>query len=62
MTLYELIEIYAEVNIMTRFDAHIAYDEGAIDKFDLLDAWLENEGILGYSYKFRDLFELLEEL
>lgn len=62
MLLNDLINIYAEVNTMQRFDAHIAYDEGAIDKFDLLDAWLENEGNIGYNYKFRRLFELLEEL
>lgn len=62
MLLNDLINIYAEVNTMQRFDAHIAYDEGLIDKFDLMDAWLENEGFFGYGYKFRDLFELLEEL
>ena len=62
MTLFELIDKYAEVNTMQRFDAHIAYSEGAIDKFDLLDAWLEYEGIIGYGYKFRSLFELLEKL
>ena len=62
MLLNDLINTYAEVNTMTRFDAHIAYNEGKIDKFDLLDAWLEYEGIIGYGYEFRMLFELLEEL
>lgn len=62
MSLESLIEKYADVNTMTYYDANLAYEEGLIDKFDLLDAYLEYEGILGYSYRFRTLFELLEQL
>lgn len=62
MELEELIQMYAEMNTMQLHDAQIAYDEGAIDKFDLMDAFLEYEGIFGYGYKFRELFELMEQL
>lgn len=62
MSLDNLIELYAEVNTMQKYDAELAYNEGLIDKFDLMDAWLESEGILGYGYIFRELFELLEQL
>ena len=62
MLLDNLIDLYAEMNTMQKYDAQIAYNEGAIDKFDLLDAYLESEGIFGYGYVFRELFELLEQL
>ena len=62
MSLDDLIELYAEMNVMQKYDAQLAWDEGLIYKFDLLDAWLEYEGIIGYGYKFRELFELLEQL
>ena len=43
MDLVDLLERYAEVNTMQLHDAWIAWDEGAIDKFDLMEAYLESE-------------------
>ena len=62
MDLVDLLERYVEVNTMQLHDAWIAWDEGAIDKFDLMDAYLESEGIFGYGYAFRNLIGLLDEL
>lgn len=62
MSLESLIEKYADVNHITVSEAWERYETGLADKYDLLDAYLEWEGILGYSYRFRTLFELLEEL
>lgn len=62
MSLETLIETYAEMNTMQRYDVIIAWNEGEIDKYDLMEAWLEYEGIIGYGYIFRKLFELMELL
>ena len=62
MTFVELLQRFADVNELTMFEAFQQWEKGLIDKFDLLDAWLEYEGIIGYRYKIESLFELLNEL
>lgn len=62
MTLGDLLRAYAEYNTMQFWDVEVAYNEGEIDKFDLMDAWLEWNGFIGYGYKFRSLFKLMEDL
>ena len=57
--LEDLLELYAEQNEMTIDEAFEAYERGRIYKLDLLNAFLEEEGIYGYSSALWSIFEAL---
>lgn len=46
---YKLIDTYAELNNIDRAEALHLWYRGNITAEDLLDAYLKNEGILGYT-------------
>lgn len=60
-TMRMLIDAYAEVNQLTvnEVDEEIAY--GFIDGKDLFEAWLNYEGIFGYSRKIINVFGACED-
>ena len=59
-TIEELIEIYAELAEIDYEEAAEMYDGGIIDKKDLLAAYLENEGIYGYTNTIWAIFNALK--
>ena len=46
---YDLIDTYATMNDIDQSEVLHMWYRGAIDAGDLLKAWLENEGIYGYT-------------
>lgn len=57
--LEDLLSIYADQNEITIDEAFKQYDHGKISKVDLLAAYLEEEGILGYTSSIWSIFEAL---
>jgi len=57
-------EVYAKLPARMRVDIDDWLEDRPnkvlYDKNDILDAWLEWNGILGYDQDFRDLFEALK--
>lgn len=60
-TLEDLIAKYAEYNEMTEEEAKELYEDGRIGKIDLLEAYLHDEGIFGYTDTLWGIFETLTE-
>ena len=60
-TLKELIERYATQYDLSVKEATQRYQEGRINKRDLLEAYLHDEGIYGYTYSLWNIFEALTE-
>lgn len=58
-TLEDLIEVYANYNGMTVEEAKELYKDGRISKRDLLDAYLLDEGIIGFTSSLWSVFEAL---
>ena len=57
--LEDLLSIYADQNEISIDEAFEQYDHGRISKVDLLQAYLEEEGILGYTVSLWSIFEAL---
>lgn len=57
--LEDLLNIYADQNEMNIEEAFEQYDHGIITKCDLLEAYLEEEGIYGYTSSLWSIFEAL---
>ena len=60
-TLEDLVAKYAEYNEMTEEEAKELYEDGRISKKDLLEAYLHDEGIFGYTDTLWDIFETFKE-
>lgn len=60
-TVDDLIKVYAEYNEMTVEEAKELHEDGRIGKVDLLEAYLHNEGIFGYTDSLLSIFEALKE-
>ena len=60
-TLEDLIAKYAEYNEMTVEDANKLYKDGRISKIGLLEAYLHDEGIFGYTDTLWGIFEVFKE-
>ena len=58
-TLEDLIEVYANYNEMELEEATQLYLDERINKVDLLEAYLHNEGIYGYTSSIWSIFETL---
>ena len=56
-TIKDLIETYADYNEMTVDEANELYEDGRISKYDLLEAYLHDEGIFGYTSCLWSIFE-----
>lgn len=61
MTLETLIERYAEFNGISKEEAEGEMERGWIDGYMLLYAWLNYEGIIGYTHKIIEIFDICEE-
>ena len=59
--LEDLIAKYAEYNEMTEEEAKELYKKGRIGKIDLLEAYLHDEGIFGYTDALWGIFEAFKE-
>lgn len=59
-TIEELIEIYADYNEIEYTEALEQYYEKRIDKLDLLDAFLGDAGIYGYTNILWHVFQTLK--
>lgn len=57
--LEDLIELYADQNEMDYDEAWEKYERGLIQKVDLLGAYLEEEGIFGYTSTLWSIYEAL---
>lgn len=58
-TLEDLIEVYANYNEMELEEATQLYLDERISKVDLLEAYLHEEGIYGYTSSIWSIFETL---
>lgn len=58
--LEDLLSIYAEQNSISIDEAFEWYDQGRIPKVSLLEAYLEEEGIFGYTSALWSIFETLK--
>lgn len=58
--LEDLIAIYAEYNEISINESFEMYDDGRISKKDLLEAYLHNESIWGYTDTLWNIFEILK--
>ena len=58
----ELLKCYAEQNDVDLDEAVSRYEKGNIYKVELLDAYLRNEGIYGYTTDIMNIFELFEDM
>lgn len=55
----DLFAVYANYHEIDLNEVQEGYNEGEISKFDLLDAYLKDEGIYGYSSSIWSIFEAL---
>ena len=60
-TIEDLIEKYAEYNEMSVEEAKELYEDGRIGKYDLLESYLHDEGIFGYTSSLWSIFEALTD-
>lgn len=60
-TLEDLIERYATHYDMSVKEATKRYQEGRVNKRDLLEAFLHDEGIYGYTHTLWNIFKVLAE-
>ena len=60
--LQDLIERYATQYNLSVKEATKRYQEGSVNKRDLLEAYLHDEGIYGYTYSLWNIFEALKEI
>ena len=60
--LKDMFEAYAEYNEMTAEDAKELFESGRIGKYDLLEGFLLNEGIIGYTTDIWNIIEIFEEI
>ena len=58
--LEDLLSIYAEQNSISIDEAFEWYNRGRIPKVSLLEAYLEEEGIFGYTSALWSIFETLK--
>ena len=56
----DLIQVYAEYNEILISEARELYEDGRISKYDLLEAYLHEEGIYGYTSTIWSIFEALK--
>lgn len=62
MTLQDMYEAYAETHNITHQEARDQYLTGAISPFELFAAYLENEGIYGYTQSIITAFRVCYNL
>ena len=60
-TIEDLIEEYADYNEMSVEEGRELYEDGRIGEYDLLDSYLHNEGIFGYTSSIWSIFEALSD-
>ena len=60
-TIEDLIDKYAEYNDMSVDEARELYEDGRISKYDLLESYLHDEGIFGYTSSLWSIFEALSD-
>lgn len=60
--LKDMFEAYAEYNGMTVEEAEELFESGRIGKYDLLEGFLLNEGIIGYTTDIWNIIEIFEEI
>lgn len=60
-TLQNLIERYATQYGLSVKEATKRYEDGRVSKRDLLEAYLHDEGIYGYTCSLWNIFEALKE-
>lgn len=62
MTIMDLCTAYGELNLMHPIEVKAQYDAGWITKYELFDAFLQYEGIRGYTDKIITAFRIAWEL
>lgn len=62
MNLQDMYEAYAETHNITQAEARDQYLTGAINPFELFEAYLENEGIFGYTQSIVTAFRVCYNL
>ena len=60
-TIEDLIKNYAECEEISHEEANEQYEAGMISKYSLLEAYLHNEGIFGYTPILWSIFEALTD-
>lgn len=61
MTWEKLIQIYADVNYINAAAVEEDFRKGWISKEMLLEAWLEDEGIFGYTHLILNVIEIIDK-
>lgn len=62
MTLQDMYEAYAEMHNITHQEARDQFLTGKTGSYELFEAYLENEGILGYTQSIVTAFRICYNL
>lgn len=62
MTIMDLCRAYGEINHLHPIEVKSQYDAGWITKYELFDAFLRYEGIIGYTDKIISAFRICWEM
>lgn len=62
MNLHDMYQAYAEMHDTTEGDARDQFLNGAISPYELFEAFLENEGIYGYTQSIVTAFRICYNL
>lgn len=62
MDLIDLCRAYGDIHDMNTLEAWENYSAGNISPYELLDAYLQNEGIIGYTQQIITAFRIVYEL
>ena len=62
MNIMDLCYAYGQLHHMHQIEVKTEYDAGLISKYELFDAFLEYEGIIGYTDKIISAFRICYKL
>ena len=62
MTFVDICKAYAEVHGMNTVEVINQHNKGLITQYELFDAFLQNEGIFGYTQKIISAFRCTYEV
>lgn len=62
MTIMDLCYAYGQQHHMHQSEVKLEYDAGLITKYELFDAYLKYQGIIGYTDKIITAFRICYEL
>lgn len=61
MNIFDLCRAYSDLHDRNTLEVWEEYNLGTISKFELLDAFLQYEGIIGYTQKIITAFRIIYE-